>query len=227
MRTQEPASIRADFDSAIVDVGKAFDAADNHVPDDASKKLIAEYAFVSAAALFEGLISDLFVAYINRDSARFRDFLLRHLTIDTSDKYAERAKEYAETTMRHLNVEEIRNVLDPTDYNITFQTTEKMKESAGKWLADSHKSGFVNTTGEQSAVIDYVKAIRNFLAHRSKASDTSMQRALLSCNLPAALKRNQNNVADVGAYLRAQIEGKPRFKHFIDAITHLARQFCP
>lgn len=227
MRTQDPANIRADFDAAIVDVGKAFDAAEANVPDDASKKLLAEYAFVSAAALLEGFISDLFVAYINRDFERFRTHLLNHITTDASDEYAKRAKDHAVTNMPHLNVEQIRRVLDPTAYNITFPTTDKMKESAGKWLADADKLRFTNTTAQQCAVIDFVKAVRNFLAHRSQASDTSMQSALVAVDLPAALKRGQNNVADVGAYLRAQQNGQSRFKHFTDAVTNLAQQFCP
>lgn len=227
MRTQDPANIHTDFDAAMVDVGTAFDAAEANVPDDASKKLLAEYAFVSAAALLEGFISDLFVAYINHDFERFRAHLLNRVTIDASDDYAKRAKDHMVTSMPNLNVEQIRNVLDPSAYNVTFPTTAKMKEAAGKWLAVADKQRFTNATAQQCAFIDFVKAMRNFLAHRSQASDNSMQESLVAPDLPAALKRNQNNVADVGAYLRALKDDQTRFKHFTDAVSNLAQQFCP
>ena len=72
MRTQDPTNIRTDFDAAINDVVTAFEAAEAKIEDDAPRKLLAEYAFVAAAALLEGFISDLFVAYINSDFERFR-----------------------------------------------------------------------------------------------------------------------------------------------------------
>ena len=227
MRTQDPTNIRTDFDAAINDVVTAFEAAEAKIEDDAPRKLLAEYAFVAAAALLEGFISDLFVAYINSDFERFRSHLLNHISTEASDEYAKRANAHVSMSMPNLNVEQIRHVLDPTAFNVTFSTTDKMKEAAGKWLVDDHKIRFTNTTSQQCAVIDFTKAVRNFLAHRSQASDNSMQAALVALDLPADLKRNQNNVADVGKHLRATQNGQQRFKHFTDALKGLAQQFCP
>ena len=65
-------------------------------PTTRPKKLIAEYAFVAAATLFEGFISDLFVGYINRDIQKFRDYLLGKIGLDPTDEYAKRAAQHVE-----------------------------------------------------------------------------------------------------------------------------------
>jgi hypothetical protein len=122
MRTQDPTNIRNDFDASITDIATAFQAAEAGVQDEAAKKLIAEYLFVAAATLFEGFVSDLFVAYINRDSTRFREHLLGKMLLKTDDELAKRSVVHVEKTMPHLSVDKIRQILDPTGYNVTFAT---------------------------------------------------------------------------------------------------------
>lgn len=227
MRTQDPANIRADFESAIADVETAITASEQSVAADAAKKLIAEYAFVSVATLLEGFVSDLFVAYINRNSQRFRDHLLNLVALKADDDYAKRAVPFVETSMPHLTVDQIRSILDSRGYNITFPTTDKMKQSAGTWLSDADKLCFTGTTPQECAIIDVTKAVRNFLAHRSQTADTTMQAALVSADLPAELKRAVNNVADVGVYLRSKQNGDSRLKYLIQQLRALASKLCP
>lgn len=227
MRTLDPANIRADFDASIVDIETAFDAAEVGVQADGPKKLIAEYLFVAAAALFESYVSDLFVAYINRNSERFRVHVLGKMNIETTDEYAKRSVQYVEKSMPHLSVDRIREILDPTGFNVTFPTTDKMKEAAGKWLADTDKARFTSTSTQQCAVIDFIKAVRNYLAHRSQSADNKMQDVLSAIDLPGELRRGNKNVADVGAYLRAMQANQRRLKHAITQMRGLAAQLHP
>ena len=227
MRTQDPANIRADFDKSLTDVENAFTASEASLPDDRTKKLIAEYLFVAAATLFEGFVSDLFVAYINRNSEKFRAYLIGKINIDTKDEYAKRSMDYIEKTMPHPTVERIREILDPSGYNVTFKTTDEMKESAGKWLANIDKTKFTSVSTQQCAIIDLVKAVRNFLAHRSQSADDTMQTALIATNLPAALRRGNKKVAEVGVYLRATKNNQCRLSHFLVELQGLAVKFCP
>ena len=76
MRTTKPGPIRDDFISALTDVENTYAATSGSSMATASKKLIAEYSVVAAAALWEGYLSDLFVAYLNQDSSQF----VAHLT---------------------------------------------------------------------------------------------------------------------------------------------------
>ena len=195
------ANIRTDFDNSINDINTAYTAAEAGVQGDAPKNLIAEYLFVAAATLFEGYVSDIFVAYINRNSERFRTHLLDKMAIETTDEIAKRSILHVEKSMPHLSVEKIRDILDPTGFNVTFPTTDKMKEAAGKWLVDVDKQKFTTTSAQQCAVIDFIKSVRNYLAHRSQTANNRMQEALAAIDLPAELRRANNNVNDVGSWL--------------------------
>lgn len=227
MRTQNPTSVRDDFSSSLDDIESTFKAAQGSGMNDASKRLIAEYLFVAAATLFEGFLSDLVVAYINRDSQRFREFLLGGLSIDASEDYARRAIPHVEASIPHLSVDKIREILDPTGYNVTFPSTDKMKESAGRWLASADKARFVGATPAQCAVIDFVKAVRNYLAHRSDAARNRLDEVIFARDLPKALRRGIYAATDVGAYLLVMKDGECRFAHAIKALRALASRFCP
>ena len=146
---------------------------------------------------------------------------------DEKDEQAQRAKKMMEMTMPHLTVDSIRTILDPSGDNITFPTTAKMKELTGKWLVDADRDHFNGLNAEQSAILDVVKKVRNFLAHRSQNADVAMQDKLVAAALAAELRRGQNNVGDVGAYLRANQQGQPRFRHYLSAVRVIATQLCP
>ncbi len=75
MRTKDPTSIRKDFVGALTDVRNTFNNAQGTSLAANQKKLVAEFCFLSAATLWEGFLGDIFVAYINRKSKKFRDSL--------------------------------------------------------------------------------------------------------------------------------------------------------
>ena len=123
MRTIDPQNIKTDYLAALGDVRDTFNAANASGISATSKKLISEFSFLSASILLKGFISDLFVAYINRDNSVFVGYLLGKMSVDTGDSHAKRAKNFASISIkRHLSALEIRSVLDSRDYNITFST---------------------------------------------------------------------------------------------------------
>lgn len=230
MRTLTPTSVRDDFLSAVGDVETTFGAAEASVIPVGGKKLIAEYSFLAAAILLEGYISDLFIAYINRDSSRFRGYLLPKMTIEATDPHAKSAKDFAEIVIKpHLVADEIRAVLDSRDFNITFPTVADMKAKAGQWLADPHKGYFTGLSAAQGATLTACKAIRNFLAQRSKSAKTTMQNELVTADLPSSLRRGQHMIKDVGSFLRSHPTPQEdlRFTQYLTAIKALGSHLCP
>lgn len=226
MRTQVPANIRRDFDASIDDIATAFAACEAGVQDEAARKLIAEYLFVAAATLFEGFVSDLFVAYINRDATNFKAHLLGQLSIQGGDSPSRRAVPLVSTSIPHLSVAKIRDILDPKDRNVTFATTDAMKEAAGTWLVPADEAKFTGTPPDLLAVIDFIKAIRNYLAHRSRSARDKMRSTLAAPDLPPPLQRGTNSVNDVGGYLRTP-SAACRFEESLAQIRRLAVQLCP
>ena len=66
MRTADPQNIKTDFLSGLQDVEDALDAVIASTVSVKSRNIIAEYSFLGAAILWEGFVSDLFVAFINK-----------------------------------------------------------------------------------------------------------------------------------------------------------------
>jgi hypothetical protein len=230
MRTANPNSIRDDFVAALADVRTTFISAENSNIAGGGKKLITEFSFLSAAILLEGYISDLFVAYINRDDTAFAAHLVGHMKIETNDPFATEAKGFASISIRkHLTTAEIRSVLDSKDYNVTFPTVAAMKAGAGKWLSNADKLHFHNISAAHGAVIEATKAIRNFLAHRSPASKATMQNALTNAHLPADLRRGQHQIKDAGSFLRAKpTPPQPhRLALYLTQLEQIATSLCP
>lgn len=230
MRTINPASIKNDFLSAIGDIKTTHAATTIPTIPSKSRKLISEYSFLSAAILLEGYISDLFIAYINRDGSRFSTYLTGKMTIDTKDEYAKRAVSLASIELnKHITTAEIKSIIDDRDFNVTFPETGKMVGAANMWLTNTYATRFTTLTPAQKASLDAIRGIRNFLAHRSKASKDKMQDLLANASLPAPLKRGANKVKDVGSFL----ESKPqpmlpaRINSYLDEAVSLAGIFCP
>jgi hypothetical protein len=230
MRTINPANIKSDYVSGISDVRQTIQASENSDMTPARKNFVKEFAFLSAAILLEGFISDLFVAYINRDRTRFTQYLVNHMKIETSDPHAKKAVNLAIVSMpQHLSASQIRSVLDPRDYNVTFTTVDEMKASAGRWLVAPYNAYFTGLNPGQSAEIVAIKTMRNFLAHRSSASKDEMQLALASGALSISLRRGQHQIHNVGSFLRSRPTPNQvyRIQTYLDAFESLGNSLCP
>jgi hypothetical protein len=228
MRTLDPKIIREDYLAGVIDVRTTWDAVLATGLSYDGKKLVAEYSFLAAAILLEGYISDLFTAYINQNDARFKTELINKMKIDTSDLHAKAATSFAAILIQgRLTQSEIRKIIDPRDFNITFVTTAEMKAAAGRWLATGYKNRFTSITGPQAAVMECIKAMRNFLAHRSTSARDTMQTALAKSNLPASLKRGGHEIHDVGSYLTAQSGGSTRIAQYLTYLESIGTVLCP
>lgn len=229
MRTADPKDTRQDFLDALKDVRTTFISSNASNIPDPSKKLVAEYSFVAAAVLLEGFLSDLFVAYISADSATFRTYLQKDMTIQSSNEHATRAKSLVQIELSHPTQPQIRSILDSRDFNVTFETVGDMKACAGKWLSSGHKKCFQQLTKHHSATLTAAKRVRNFLAHRNDASKKQMQKALADPDLPEYMRQGKHNISDVGSFLQATRTGdfSPRLVLHLDSLDSIANTLCP
>ena len=229
MRTANPGNIKSDFLSALQDVSNSLTSISS-TPAGRSKDLLLEYLFLGASILLEGFISDLFVAYINRNPDAFAGYLTQRMSVDTEDDYAKRARKYASIDIAsHLTMEQIRSILDPRDWNIVFINSSDMKKKAGQWLRPPYKAYFNTLPSDTCAAIEATKAVRNFLAHRSRAAEDSMQKALLNARLPAPLRRGANKVHNVGSFLNSVpvATTQRRSELYLAKIQSVANHLCP
>lgn len=230
MRTAEPNNIKTDFLAGLQDILDTFIGISRTALSSASKNLMAEYSFLGASILLEGFISDLFVAYINRKNGPFVSYLTSRMQVQATDEHAKRASSLASIDIAsHLKLDQIRQILDPRDYNVTFHTSAVLKSRAAQWLDAPHSGYFISLTSMNCAVMDTIKAVRNYLAHRSGASKTAMQTALLNADLPAELRRGAHKVSMVGSYLDAKPTptSARRLETYLAQCTAIANRLCP
>jgi hypothetical protein len=233
MRKANPESVRDDFLSAIDDICSTFEQVEASTLATSGKKLVAEHSLLAAAILWEGFVSDLIVAYINRDSSGLAAHVASKTTHTSSDEVAKRAVSLGQTSLKlkpHLTTAEVRELLDSRGFNITFKSTDDLKEKAGQWLANAHSANFTGVTAAECSSIEAWQAIRNFLAHRSSSAKLRMQKALADPDLPVALARGaKNDVNDVGSFLRAVPVGQSaaRMLAYLHQIRVTAQRLCP
>jgi hypothetical protein len=79
MRKINPLDVKTSFASLIAEVDDFYKTVDRLVTAKKDKSLLVEGTFLSCAVLWEGFLSDLFIAYINRDSTEFANHLKRSL----------------------------------------------------------------------------------------------------------------------------------------------------
>ncbi|MCE8421760.1 hypothetical protein LZ190_24440, partial [Rhodovulum sulfidophilum] len=120
---------------------------------------MTEHSLLSAAVAWEGFVSDMFIAYINRDPARFKQHL--QASFDEHLKTADKPKRIFEAFGTlvfplHLKKADVQALADSVGNNITFSSFEKLEDKAGSWLVAAHAAKFSGLTNAQKAVIDGV-----------------------------------------------------------------------
>lgn len=230
MRTANPNNIRDDFLEGLQDIQDALTDTIGKGITQKSRLHMVEYSYMAASILLEGFISDLFVAYINKENTPFVLYLTQKMRIEADDEYAKRAKIFAAVDIgSHLTLEKIRQILDPRDFNVAFSTVGDLKGKANQWLSAPFKSYFNNLSAPHAALLEATKATRNYLAHRSGASQKAMQDALAHTNLTQDFRRGANKVISVGSYLDSTPPSfqQTRLAYYIAELRVIAQQLCP
>ena len=187
--------------------------------------LLSEQVFLFAAISFESVLSELFFAYVNIDASAFvaakeqkiKDIVANEFGIWYSSKMALPA-------LKHIKADELRPLLDPRGYNITFRNAKNMVAQARKNLILSHSTKYRALTPHQRKLIDTTRCLRNYIAHRSESGFNSMTSALASLSggpFDPLSRRETAKVNKVGAYLKAMSGGSSRVDQFLRAMKDI------
>ena len=229
MRKVDPQAIRTEFaaeiDRRLQYFGRASVALSSSNHADADTSLLAEGVFLSASVLFETLVSDLFLAYINRDPAVFLSAKKAAASKSVEDKYgAWLVAQMRFQQPKHVSIADVRAQVDAKGYNVAFPDAAALKTKADSWLAPAYAARFTLSTADAS-LFDTVKDVRDFLAHRSPSSSTAMNNSLSTVAAPAVnqgLGRGVKKVLSVGAFLRARVAGQQRLVLYLARIKDVA-----
>jgi len=203
MRKVDPQGVRDDFVDAVQGV-QVLSVLVQDAPG--APRVVAELQLLSAAVLWEGFLTDLFVAYVNGDSKKFTQDLKDRITASVKAKFGETAAARTEIKLgKHLDRETVAGLLDPDGRNVAFGSAADVVESAQRRLPKEAADRFKALTPAERAAIDGWTAIRHFVAHRSQAAEDKMNEALAVPAIQPELRRGKNRVNSAGKYLAARI----------------------
>lgn len=187
--------------------------------------LLNEQVFLSAAVSFESALSDLYFAYVNKDSSLFiaakEQKIKGNLTETFGSWYASKI---SIPHLRHIKADELYPLLDPRGYNITFHNARNMVAQARKNLVSAYANKYKAITPHQRKLTDCIKCIRNYVAHRSDSGFASMTVALssLSTGPYTSLSRSPSRrVNSVGAYLKSWSGAETRTQFYLKEMCTL------
>lgn len=128
-----------EIDQLLAYYGRATSAFRGSPAESSDISLLNEQVFLSAAVSFESALSDLYFAYVNKDSSLFvaakEQKIKESLTESFGSWYASKI---SIPHLRHISAGELYPLLDPRGYNITFQNARKMVAQARKNLLPAH-----------------------------------------------------------------------------------------
>jgi len=191
----------------------------------ATLSMRCELVFAQSYVLFEGFLSELFVAYLNRDASRYvADFDGRILQSIESKFGSWHASRVALNSPRHIPASELSLLVDPSGRNLTFRNTAELQGLATKWLVGASARKFTNLKKIEVALLDACRAMRNYLGHRSKAAKAEMNSALFAIPASTGLGRVTKPVTSLGAFLKAPAKPKQgrRLLYFMSFLRGLS-----
>lgn len=223
MRKISPEAVRDDFRQQLQDLAAFHQTGFAAFTTDSDQSTQTERSLLAAAVSWEGFVSDMFIAYINRDATRFKQHLTQSFNdhLDTAAKPRRVFDSFGKLDFpRHLKKADVQALADNVGNNITFPNYAELERRAGAWLIPAHAAKFSGLTAQQKAVIDAGIALRNHIAHRSQRSLDAMNNTLAAGALyPTGIQRGPNRFHMVGAWLKARPVGSPSTR--FDLVMHV------
>lgn len=177
---------------------------------------------------FECFLSDLFIAYLNRDFSQYRTRFMNSVRASAADKHSALLSSKIQFDIPvHMKIDDIADAIDPTGWNLTFKTSKVMKDKARDYLVDPYKTKILDMDASDELLVDTARAIRNWIAHQSDGSKTIMNDMLIKLERSgggnSGLGRDKRKVKDIGSFLKATVNGIPRVELYGERLQEVAR----
>jgi len=232
MRKVRPQDVKQDFADFVAEPLAYFQRVEalllgtQHEKRDIST--LSETTLHAVYVAFECFLSDLFLAYMNRDFSQYQSTLRAKISSSNREKFGQWAESRISfSTVAHIKIEQIESILDPESFNVTFKSVEVLKQRAIEWLAVPLRNGITGISAPDARLIDCVHAIRNFIAHQSPNAKSRMNSALATVTQGNTcpnlhLGRGAHDVHDIGAFLKSSLAGQRRVQRYAARLAAIA-----
>jgi len=234
VRTLDPSNVVDDFVARIKDAKSRSDVEYGAIPRNATDKLARQRGLVSDFAFRLGGEWELFqhrwhIAVISRAPTQF----ITSLQSSLDDAVAAlpghgivpALNSFHPKYPKRLPADTIESLLDGSGYNITFRTVGEWKTATTRDFTKEYSSRVARIANapDDACVLELVKAVRNFIAHRSTQSRATLNACIAARTVPSQgpglvgspnvglARGGAKRVLDVGVYLQGRAaKGMPR-----------------
>lgn len=215
MRKKDPQTVRSEFKQELGWLSDHYDRMQSYVEAGDSKHRLGDRGqlacstFIAAFTEFEGFLSNLFLAYLNKNFSVYRTWLEGRFDASVKEKFGDGVLSRATLRLpEHVNVPGVREIVDADGWNLTFKNADAMIDRAGKWLATAHANRVRSLDAHDKRLFDTAIAIRNYIAHGSDNAHAVMNKKLATVDgggPNAGLGRADRQVNDAGKFLKKQV----------------------
>jgi hypothetical protein len=231
MRKVDPADVRGAFVNESTELMTYMSRARHALEGDAHEKQdisrLASTTFLSMFVAFERFLSDLFLAYLNRDFSGYQADLQGRIEQSIRERFGDWASARNRLDpVKHVAVAQLEEIVDPSGFNLTFRDAAALKAKARQWLAPQYANRIVGLSAHDDRLIDTARALRDFIAHQSPGAKDVMNARLATItqgNYNRYLGRGVHEVHSVGAYLKAVFDGSRRIGLYADRLRVIAQ----
>jgi hypothetical protein len=167
--------------------------------------MLAEQFALNTTVLWEVFLSDLLMAYVVEEPASYMRNLELRLAQSVRDKFGVEALRCVSIDLPHdIAMSKVAAWLDPKEFNLTFKSAGALQSRANDLLAAQFAKKF-SLELDRSQLVNFIVALRNYLAHRSLASRAELKEnaAVLS-----GVNTDLNDrIKTIGSYLKSRLSG--------------------
>ncbi len=215
MRKRDPRTVRFEFKQELDWLLDHYDRMQTHVEaGDPKHRLhdrgqLACSTFIAAFTEFEGFLSNLFLAYLNKDFSVYRTWLKTRFDTSVKGKFGVGVLSRAALKIpEHVSLSGVRDIVDSDGWNLTFKNADAMIDRAKEWLATPHANRVSSLDAHDKRLFDTAIAIRNYIAHGSDNAHVVMNKKLATVDgggPNAGLGRGSRQINDAGKFLKKQV----------------------
>jgi hypothetical protein len=189
------------------------------------ESLLSEQLALSVAIAWEDFVNDVLIAYISRNPKTMFDDLKNRIKKSSSDKFgvdATRTIRFRFPTKPTLTT--IESFVDPRGWNVAITSAQSLSDKANQFLPAEFARKF-SLDAEDTNFINLLFSLRNYLAHRSKASRVTLKSSIAAMTGDKNISLN-GTLTTVSVYLKTSTKGtESRSITIADRVISIANKF--
>jgi hypothetical protein len=163
--------------------------------------MLSEQAIMTLAVSWESFLHDVLISYMeHRPKPCLKDHADR-IRRSLGERFPGASRWVSVTFPDSPTQAQLERLIDPKGRNISATSASTLRDLANRLLAAPYARKF-SLNADDSAFIDYLVAVRNFLGHRSNGARERVREAIRALGTNAANAELTGQTRRLGVYLK-------------------------